>query len=174
MGIWGKWRKPKRPQEEIRAGIASEVLDLQLQIIRMMMPGALVGLRETDFLASIAMSAMLSTTPGKTPAEKEKDHKAYMDVLIRAVDIGIEDDTQEAQQKFQDLFKERWTAYLLPTAYLLGQPDTYSKLEKPLYQLLADRMELEPTLVEVIEMEHKLQIIIKDAAKRVWALTQDN
>ncbi|MET3524551.1 hypothetical protein [Mesorhizobium abyssinicae] len=65
-----------------------------------------------------------------------------MEILIRAVDHGIEEETQEAQQEFQRLFQERWAAYLLPAAYLLGEPDTYFDLEKPLYQRLADRMDL--------------------------------
>ncbi|WP_292492048.1 hypothetical protein, partial [Mesorhizobium sp.] len=78
-----KSRKPKRPREEVRAEVASELLDLQVKIIRMTLPGALVGLRETNFLASVAMCAILNTIPGKTPNEKEKNTITHMDIHPR-------------------------------------------------------------------------------------------
>ncbi len=169
MAFW-KTRSRKRSIEDIRGAIATEIVELQLEIVRLLDPDApfSVPLRETSFLASAVIGAIISTTPGRTPDEKNTDLQALMDILIRAVDQGIEEAPQDEQDEFKELFQERWNAYLPPAAYLLGEPDAYADLDKPLFLLLADRMGFEPLMVETIQTEVQLGALIRQTADRVW------
>ncbi|OAM75464.1 hypothetical protein [Devosia elaeis] len=147
---------------------------MQIEIVKIIDPDAPfhIGMRDTNFLASIAMASIALTTPGKTPKAKDEDLKVVTDILIRAVDLGIEEQDEEFQAAFHAEFMQRWEMYLLPVAYLLGDHEKYLQLEKPVAKMLAESMEFEPSLVWLLNAEAELNVAIRTSASKVWPLFQ--
>ena len=168
MGFLDKLFKPRGVSERGREAVIRELLDLQTNILGILSPGALVGIPSTNFLSSVAMGAIISTTPGRPPDHKTRDLGDLVDVLIRAIDDSVLDDTPEAQAEFQRTFHDRWNDYLLPIAYVHGDPDKYLTLDKLLVHRLADEMGFKPTILEASQIDLGLQQVIRASANRVW------
>lgn len=174
MGFWSKLLGPKRNDAAAREAVIKALIDLQVEISQVVYPSPFgVTLREPEIMASIAMAAIINTTPLNTAEQKAADLEALMDVLLGAIGTeSILDQDEQAQAEFQKIFMERWQLYLLPIGLLLRDTAGYRDLDEPLIVLLCRTMNIDLGLVEQTSLGMKLEHRISEAADMVWPALQ--
>ena len=170
MGFWTKLLGPKRNETAARDAVVKALVELQVQITQVLHPSPFgITLREPEFLASVAMGSIISTTPLNTDEQKKADIETFMPVMLGSIGPeSILDQPEEEQAEFQKEFMDRWGMYLVPVSLLLRDLDGYRNLPEPLIVLLCRTMDIELSMVEQVSLGMKLEHRITEAADIVW------